>query len=123
MNVSKYLKNIIVRRVDIPEDKQRFQMVLQYARSKEDHLIGKKMYMLPSDMNLQIGKIKNYSNKILESKSYLKLGINERSILMRKRVSQMPSQRANLRSSPEKNTNKTLNLTLGSIRNANKILR
>ena len=36
------------------------------------------MYMLPSDMNLRIGKIKNYNDKILESKSYFKLGINEK---------------------------------------------
>ena len=36
------------------------------------------MYMIPSDMNLQIGKIKSYNNKILESKSYSKLGINKK---------------------------------------------
>ena len=36
------------------------------------------MYMIPSDINLRIGKIKNYNNKILESKSYFKLGINEK---------------------------------------------
>ena len=36
------------------------------------------MYMIPSDMNLRIGKIKNYNNKILESKSYFKLGINKK---------------------------------------------
>ena len=72
------LENIVVRRVDIPEDKLRFQKVLQYARSKVDYVIGEKMYMLPSDMNLRIGKIKNYNNKILESKSYFKLGINEK---------------------------------------------
>ena len=36
------------------------------------------MYMIPSDMNLWIGKIKNYNNKIRESKSYFKLGINEK---------------------------------------------
>ena len=34
--------------------------------------------MIPSDMNLRIGKIKNYNNKILESKSYFKLGINKK---------------------------------------------
>ena len=34
------------------------------------------MYMLPSDMNLQIGKVKNYNNKILTSKPGFKLGIN-----------------------------------------------
>ena len=71
-------ENIIVRKVDIPEDKQRFQKVLQYARSKVDFVISEKMYMIPSDMNLRIGKIKNYNNKILESKSYFKLGINEK---------------------------------------------
>ena len=41
-------------------------------------MIGEKMYMIPSDMNLRIGKIKNYNNKILESKSYFKLGINKK---------------------------------------------
>ena len=71
-------KNIVVRRVEIPEDKRRFQKVLQYARSKVDYVISGGMYMLPSDMNLRIGKIKNYNNKILESKSYFKLGINEK---------------------------------------------
>ena len=40
-------------------------------------MIGEKMYMIPRDMNLRIGKIKNYNNKILESKSYFKLGINK----------------------------------------------
>ena len=71
-------ENIIVRRVDIPEDKRRFQNVLQYARSKVDYVIGENMYMIPSDMNLRIGKIKNYNNKVLESKSYFKLGINKK---------------------------------------------
>ena len=71
-------KNIVVRRFDIPEDKRRFQNVLQYARSKVDYVISEKMYMIPSDMNLWIGKIKNYNNKILESKSYFKLGINKK---------------------------------------------
>ena len=51
---------------------------MQYARSKVDYVISEKMYMIPSDMNLQIGKIKNYNNKILESKSYFKLGINKK---------------------------------------------
>ena len=59
-------ENIIVRRVDIPEDKLRFQKVLQYTRSKVDFVISEKMYMIPSDMNLRIGKIRYYNNKILE---------------------------------------------------------
>ena len=36
------------------------------------------MYLIPSDINLRIGRIKNYNNKILESKSYFKLGINKK---------------------------------------------
>ena len=35
-------ENIVVRKVDIPEDKLRFQKVLQYARSKVDFVIGEK---------------------------------------------------------------------------------
>ena len=69
-------ENIINRRVNIPKDKQRFQKALQYAMSKVDYLISEGMYMLPSDMNLRIGKVKNYNNKILTSKPGFKLGIN-----------------------------------------------
>ena len=54
---------------------------MQYGRSKVDFVIGEKMYIIPSDMNLRIGKITNYNNKILESKSYFKLGINEKTNL------------------------------------------
>ena len=58
-------ENIINRRADIPEDIQRFQKTLQYGRSKVYYVIGEFICMLPSDLNLQIGKIKNYKNKIL----------------------------------------------------------
>ena len=61
-------ENIVNRRVNIPEDIQRFQNTLQYARSEVNYAIGEHMYMLPSDMNLRIGKVKNYNNKILTSK-------------------------------------------------------
>ena len=81
MNILNTIKNIVVKRVDIPEDKQRFQKVLQYTRSKVDYVISEKMYMIRSDMNLRIRKIKNYNTKILESKSYFKLGINEKTNL------------------------------------------
>ena len=60
-------KNIVNRRVNIPEDIRRFQKTLQYARSKVDYVIGEFIYMLPSNMNLRIGKVKDYSNKILIS--------------------------------------------------------
>ena len=69
-------ENIVNRRVNIPEDIRRFQKTLQYARSKVDNVIGEFIYMLPSDMNLRIGKVKNYNNKILISSSSFKIGTN-----------------------------------------------
>ena len=39
-------------------------------------MIGEYIYMLPSDMNLRIGKVKNYNNKILVSLSSFKIGTN-----------------------------------------------
>ena len=84
-------ENIINRRVDISEDIQMFQKTLQYARSKVDYVIGEFRYMLPSDMNLRIGKVKNYNNKILISLSSFKLEPMKRSISMVKRINQMSS--------------------------------
>ena len=49
---------------------------LQYARSKVDYAISEFIYMLPSDMNLRIGKVKNYNNKILISSPSFKIGTN-----------------------------------------------
>ena len=69
-------ENIVNRRVNIPEDIQRFQKTLQYARSKVDYVIDEFIYMLPSDMNLRIGKVKNYNNKILISSPSFKIGTN-----------------------------------------------
>ena len=69
-------ENIVSRRVNIPEDIQRFQKTLQYARSKVDYAIGEFVYMLPSDMNLQIGNIRNYNNKILISSLGFNIGTN-----------------------------------------------
>ena len=49
---------------------------MQYARSKVDYVISEFIYMLPSDMNLWIGKVKNYNNKILISSPSFKIGTN-----------------------------------------------
>ena len=49
---------------------------MQYARSKVDYAIGEFIYMLLSDMNLQIGKVKNYNNKILIASPSFKIGTN-----------------------------------------------
>ena len=69
-------ENIVNRRVNIPEDIRRFQNTLQYARSKVDYAIGEFIYMLPSDMNLRIGNIRNCNNKILISSPSFKIGTN-----------------------------------------------
>ena len=39
-------------------------------------MISEFIYMLPSDMNLRIGKVKNYNNKILISSPSFKIGTN-----------------------------------------------
>ena len=41
-----------------------------------DYVIGEFIYMLPSNMNLRIGKIKDYNNKILVSSPSFKIGTN-----------------------------------------------
>ena len=69
-------ENIVNRRVNIPEDIRRFQKTLQYARSKVDYAIGEFVYMIPSDMNLWIGNVRNYNNKILISSPGFKVGTN-----------------------------------------------
>ena len=69
-------ENIVNRRVNIPEDIRRFQKTLQYARSKVDYAIGEFVHMLPSDMNLRIGNVRNYNNKILISSPSFKIGTN-----------------------------------------------
>ena len=49
---------------------------MQYARSKVDYVIGEFIYMLPSNMNLRIGKVKDCNNKILISSPSFKIGTN-----------------------------------------------
>ena len=86
-------KSIISRRVDIPEDIQRFQKTLKYIGSKVDYVIGEYLYMFPSDMNLRIGKVKNYNNKILISSPSFKIGTNVKINLDSERINQISSQR------------------------------
>ena len=70
-------EDVVARRVSIPEDIQRFQKTLQYARSKVDYVVAEYVYMLPSDMNLKIGgNIRGYNNKILVSSPSFNIGTN-----------------------------------------------
>ena len=61
-------EDIVNRRVNIQEDIKRYQDTLSYVSSKVDYSVGENIYMLPSDMNLNIktGTV-GYNNKILLS--------------------------------------------------------
>ena len=53
---------------------ERYQEVLEHALSKVDCSVGTGIYMLPSNLNLSIGKSKGYKNKILVSNTGMKIG-------------------------------------------------
>ena len=48
-------------------DISQYQGVLEHTLSKVDFSVGTGIYMLPSNLNLNIGKAKGYDNKILVS--------------------------------------------------------
>ena len=55
---------------------ERYQGVLKHALSKVDFSVGIDIYMLPSNLNLRIGRTKGYKNKILVSNTDTKIGSN-----------------------------------------------
>ena len=57
-------------------DISQYQGVLEHALSKVDFSVGTGIYMLPSNLNLNIGKKKGYNNKILVSNTDMKIGSN-----------------------------------------------
>ena len=65
--------------VNIQEDIGRYQDTLSYASSKVDYSVGQNIYMLPSNMELNIktGTV-GYNNKILVSDGKFILGKNEK---------------------------------------------
>ena len=68
-------ENVVNHRVNIQEDIKHYQDTLSYASSKVDYSVGENIYMLPSDMNLNIrsGTVR-YKNKILVSDEKFILG-------------------------------------------------
>ena len=54
----------------------RYHGVLEHALSKVDFPVGIGIYMLPSNLNLSIGKTKGYNNKVLVSNTDLKIVLN-----------------------------------------------
>ena len=69
-------KALINEDYSIGIDIERYQEVLEHALSKEDSSVGIGRYMLPSNLNLNIGKTKEYNNKILVSNTVMKIGSN-----------------------------------------------
>ena len=96
-------ENVINRRVDIPEDIRRFQKTLQYARSKVDYAVAEYVYLLPSDMNLRIGNVRNYNNKILIASPNFNIGTNLKINLLssENRRPNDDGERANIKVEPE----------------------
>ena len=69
-------KELINEDYSIGIDIERYQGVLEHALSKVDFSVGIGIYMLPSNLNLSVGKTKGYNNKILVSNTGLKIGSN-----------------------------------------------
>ena len=55
---------------------ERCQELLEHALSKLDFSVGIGIYMLPSNLNLNIGQTKGYNNKISVSNTGMKVGPN-----------------------------------------------
>ena len=55
---------------------EKYQGVLEHALSKVGFSVGIGIYMLPSNLDLSIGKTKGYINKILLSNTDIKIGSN-----------------------------------------------
>ena len=67
------------RRVDIWEDIKCYQHALSYTLSKADYSMEENIYMLPSDMNLNIRSGNAaYNNKIILSDGKFSLGKNDK---------------------------------------------
>ena len=73
-------KDIVNCRVGIQEDIKHYQDTLSYASSKVDYSVGENIYMLPSDMNLNIrsGTIRGIMIKFSFLMENLSLGRNDK---------------------------------------------
>ena len=70
------VENAINSDVDLPSSIDRYQRTLQYARSKVDFVIGHGLYMLPSNMEIEVGVVNGYNNLIQIATEDMQLGFN-----------------------------------------------
>ena len=75
---------------DLSIDTEKYQGLLEHILSKVDFSIGVGIYMLPSNLNLSIGKKEGYNNKILVSNTDMKIGSNRDVNRDRKKLPDMP---------------------------------
>ena len=85
-------KALINEDYSITTDIDRYQGILEHALSKADFSIGTGIYMLPSNLNLNIGKTEGYNNKILVSNTDMKIGSNKRINKDHKKLPMTPSE-------------------------------
>ena len=70
------VEDAINSEVDLPSSIDRYQRTLQYARSKVDFVIGHGLYMLPSNMEIEVGVVNGYNNLIQITTDDMQLGFN-----------------------------------------------
>ena len=70
------VEDAINSEVDLPSSIDRYQRTLQYARSKVDFVIGHRLYMLPSNMEIEVGVVNGYNNLIQIATDDMQLGFN-----------------------------------------------
>ena len=95
----------------IADDVARYQGVLEHAMSKVDFSVGGGVYMLPSNMNLNINKTQGFNNNILISESSYKLGLNNRVNVIAKQktaIKTTPKQKTAIKTTPKQKTPKKL---------------
>ena len=62
---------------DLSIDIEKYQAVSEHALSKVDFSVGIGTYMLPTNLNLNIGRKKGYNHKILVSNTGMKIDSNK----------------------------------------------
>ena len=62
---------------NLSTDIKKYQRLLEHALSKVDISVGIDIYMLPSNLNIDIGKKEGYKSKILVSNTGMKIGSNK----------------------------------------------
>ena len=102
-------------------DTERYQGVLEHASSKVDFSVGIGIHMLPSNLNLNIGKTMRYNNKVLVSNTDMKIGSNRDINKDHKKLSvtpadvpkiEIPAATHDIKMLTEKHNNEKLAITL-----------